>query len=636
MSMTTYQQQEDPLDEGGFDLRDLVSPLFRRWRIIAAVTLLATAVAGAIAFSIPNQYTASASVQIDRRDKKIIHIDGVLSDLKADTPTLESEIEVIASPTIALRVIERLGLRSDPEFSRTPPADGVSGPHGAPSAAARDKTPASDDTVAFSKNDDDPQHAQKRDRVVQNFLNHMDVRRLRNSLVIEVRFTSRDPLKAARIANTIVDIYIERQFQEKRRANEIAVSLINEKLSGLRERLAASEREIARFKSANDIFDSKGHGLRDHQLASELEAVLKARNETAQARVRFEQAQRLAQLGGDPDKITELVQNDLIRQLRLGLGAARQRHAEIASRYGPLHPEMRKAQAALDKARGELKLELWKLTNSLKVEYEVAADREAQLSARFEELKGRVSTGTAQKWKLHDLEREAKANHQLYEVLLSRKKQAEETLGLHFPDAKFVAQAEIPLQASFPKRKNIVLIAFAAALALACGLAILLDQLAGGITAAEKIEQEFGLPHLASIPKLQRKEDGVDSPIRAMRLMLANPDGLYAEAIREIQYELDWRHHHQGPRIILVTSALDAEGKSLLASNLAHSLALTGHRTLLIDGDLRKQSLTTTLEAGGRNGLLEALCGLHDVRTTILIDDSTRLHFLPAAGTNAI
>jgi hypothetical protein len=64
----------------------------------------------------PNRYDASAIVQIDPRQKSITQLDSVVSDLRGDNSTVESELEIIKSRPIILQVIETLDLRNDPEF----------------------------------------------------------------------------------------------------------------------------------------------------------------------------------------------------------------------------------------------------------------------------------------------------------------------------------------------------------------------------------------------------------------------------------------------------------------------------------------------------------------------------------------
>jgi len=60
-------------------------------------------------------------------------------------------------------------------------------------------------------------------------------------------------------------------------------------------------------------------------------------------------------------------------------------------------------------------------------------------------------------------------------------------------------------------------------------------------------------------------------------------------------------------RVIGIVSSLPKEGKTTVAANFGHLTALTGHRTLLIDGDLHTRSLTRELAPNAKTGLLEAL-----------------------------
>ncbi len=634
-SPDTYERIDD---EESFDLGAVLSALRRRWLLIAAITITFTATAFLFAAMLPNYYVASALVQIDKRDKKIAPIVGVLSDLKADTPSLQSEVQVIASKAIAARVIARLGLRKDPEFSSDSlvadterdnrhvmqPNDNSKG------------LSASGAALSLSKQGQDQPQTVQSDPVVERFLGNLRVERVLNSLTIRVSFVSRDPAKAARIANAIVDVYIERQYEEKSNATRIAANLIEKRLVGLREKLAASERKIESFKTANGIYASSGQALIDRRLTSQMEALVRAKNHTANARSRYIKARQLTTEKGDSTDISEVLQNGTIRLLRTGLANALRKHAELATKYGPRHPRLRSANADVAKARAVLKEESQKILKTLKIEYQVALDREQQLRQQLEDLKSKVSTTKSHRWALLQLQREAKANHQLYVTLLSRKKQTEQTLGMHFADAKVITPAVTPLNASYPKRSRMVLTAFAAGLILSIGLVVILDQMSGGVSDSSRIEREFAIPYLASLPKLRQRGDGLLSPLRAMRLMIGAPNSRYARSMRELRYELDRNRNPDASRLVLITSAISHEGKTLIASNLAHQLVLTGTRTLLIDADMNKSMLSAALGARSACGLFEVLCKGQPIDHAILKDQSTGLHFMPAAGPNSI
>jgi capsular exopolysaccharide synthesis family protein len=123
---------------------------------------------------------------------------------------------------------------------------------------------------------------------------------------------------------------------------------------------------------------------------------------------------------------------------------------------------------------------------------------------------------------------------------------------------------------------------------------------------------------------------------KAVRLIVAEPSGVYAEAIRSARRELDSRRRRPGPRIVLVTSALPKEGADIVASNLAHHYAMTGTRVLLADADWRRQPLTQQLAPQRLAGFADQLIAYQPVESAVLRDGMTGLHFLPAAAEGTI
>ncbi len=116
--MTERSTDDDAGEERGsaFAFGDVMSAFRRRIKLIITTTVVVTVVGAVIVSILPNRYEAVATVQIDQRNKEITSIKGVISDLKADAATVDSEIEVLKSRQISQRVVEQLGLRSDAEF----------------------------------------------------------------------------------------------------------------------------------------------------------------------------------------------------------------------------------------------------------------------------------------------------------------------------------------------------------------------------------------------------------------------------------------------------------------------------------------------------------------------------------------
>jgi len=246
---------DDGEEERGsaFSLSDVMSAFRQRIKLIIAITAIVTTTTAVIATMLPNRYEAVASVQIDQRNKEITSIKGVISDLKADSATVDSEVEVIRSKQISQRVIEQLGLRQDAEFAGISSFQALLIKVGLARGAFKrvePREPASiDDLIGQPK---EPE----RDEVVRAFEQRFKVNRVRTTFVVEIHFVSADPVKAARIANAIADTYIKMQIDQKTRALVDASSRLEEAIRGVRDKVATAERAIEKFKSIKEALNN--------------------------------------------------------------------------------------------------------------------------------------------------------------------------------------------------------------------------------------------------------------------------------------------------------------------------------------------------------------------------------------------
>jgi Mrp family chromosome partitioning ATPase/capsular polysaccharide biosynthesis protein len=218
------------------------------------------------------------------------------------------------------------------------------------------------------------------------------------------------------------------------------------------------------------------------------------------------------------------------------------------------------------------------------------------------------------------------ASEKMFASLVSRYGAALQVLG-----SRVVTRAEPPQKPDTPKRAKIVAIVFAAGLLAATGLAVLLERAPAGGGRTRRVERELACPHMTSVPALIAK-DAETASARACRLVLADPKGAYAEAVRDACEALGQRRAGARSRLLLVVSALPGEGAELLASNIAHHFAVAGGTPLLVDADLRLKTLTRHLADTARCGLLDQIASRQPVEQAVLRDIVTGLHFLPASG----
>lgn len=634
--MTSATDIDEEEGGGGFALSDLIGVVRRRWLLILICGIILGLLAGIVAYSLPSRYEASATVQIDPRKRTIVNLENVVSDLRADQSTVESEVEILRSKGLILQVIDSLGLRTHPDFTQPSLFDraltAIGLPAGSSGPAAQRLAPRIDGVIMPGTGSPAEMATPQRDEIVSAFEKRLKVARVRNTLLIEVKMSSADPLLAARIANALVEAYLKDQLAAKVKATTQATEIIEHKLEGLRQKLFDAESRVATFKAEHNIFDAEGQLLSEKQLARLMEQTVIARNATAEARARFDQVQELLRKGRQKSAIADVLQSQTIRLFKDQLVKATRREAELLTRYGPKHPELVKARAEVADIEMQLSVEVDKIVANLETEYRVAEERERSLADSLVGLKEQQIVSKEASVRLRELEREVATSRQVFETFLQRYKQTAESQDLQVADARIVQQADVPLVVASPKRKQITAIGLLAGLVLGFGLAVLVELAHPGLRRPEDIEEALGIPHLASVPRLKRRSDGFQDPDSALRATVAVPGGIFAEAVHLARLAIDQRRHDPAPRIVLITSALPNEGKTLLAANLAYQLAAAGQRTLVIDADVRRSSLSQQLGLDRAPGLLDAIMQGRPFEDFLLRDTTTELVVLPAGG----
>jgi Mrp family chromosome partitioning ATPase/capsular polysaccharide biosynthesis protein len=216
------------------------------------------------------------------------------------------------------------------------------------------------------------------------------------------------------------------------------------------------------------------------------------------------------------------------------------------------------------------------------------------------------------------------ASEKVFKALLVRYGEA-----LQLPAARIIKEAKPPRSAATPDAAWSIAIAAATGLAVAIVLAFILELRA--TSAAARRLRTFSCPHMTSVPAMAANRPSEKRTCFA-RIVLSEPQGPYADAIRTAFSTLQQCGTEAPSRLVLVTSALPGEGAEHFASNLAHHAAVTGSHALLIDADLRIKALTRQLADPKAAGLLNQIASRRSIEDAILRDDTTGLHFLPASA----
>jgi len=626
------------------DLRELARILRRRWKVLAAAPIALTIPALFYVLTATTLYTATSTVLVDPRRSTAIESNQsamTLSNFGTDDATIESETLLIQSIAILQRVVEKLKLTDDPEFVPTPGLlDPIKRLFSSSSSSSSGRAAGAS-----------PEDATKA-RSVEILQRRMKVTRQGTTFLVDINVSSESPRKAAMIANAVAEGYFEEQVRAKYDATRIASTWLNGQIDGLKSRVSASEKAVEDFRSANKLTVSQGVTVNDQQITDLNNQLIAARVQTAEARAKFDQVQQLTKSGNDPGGISAAISSDMITRLRTQYADIAKNEADLLSKYGPRHPLVANVHAQLRDTQRLINEEIQRILQSTRHDYDVARSREASLQQSFDQLQGVSNSSGQAQVRLRELQREAEANRTLYESYLARFKETTAQESLEMPDSHVVTKASIPIGPSWPKTWFVLGLALTLGFGIGCILAFLADYLDQRVKTLEQAENISGVPALAAVPLISAGElagrarrgrndlgrydpktvkllpPSLQPPL--MRYALDAPGTFFAEAIRAIRLVLQRTMRVQPVKVVLVTSALENEGKTTLAANLAQSIAMLGIRTLLIDGDLRNPQLTRSLCPHADSGLLEVALGRATPESAILVDRSTGLSILPS------
>ena len=617
MDGSSFETQHAPALSAGamsFDLNVAIATFRRRLRLFAAVALAVFVAVLLYTLQETPRYTATAQVMLDVRKEQVADMSAVLSGLPADSSVVDTEVEVLKSRSLAARVVKQLKLTEDPYFN--PNAPGAKG--------VASWLPWVKNVVAPTAAVDSVEAQRQQEKVVDNLLSGLKVRRSGLTYLISVEYTHTNPADSARIANAFADLYLTEQLEAKFDATAKANEWLDTRVAELRYQLQTAEAAVQQYKIANNLMSAEGATLTEQEISGLNQQLASARAQQAESDARLNIARNQLARGSTGEDVGESLNSPVVQQLRKQRAEQSAKVADMSGRYGDRHPDLLKARRELADIDGQIQAEIRRIISNLEAQAQVARQRTGSMAGSVSASKGALAGNNRASIRLNELERKAESVRTLYESLLARFKQTSSSQGIEQADARVVSRAKIPTAPSYPKPSLNLALGLVLALGAGAAAIVLAEILMAGIFTEDEVERRIGLPYLGSIPLLSSAiEDAKQArDMSPPDYLLAKPLSTFSESFRKLRAAILYSKVGETVKVIAVTSSLPGEGKTTTTFSLARTLATSGANVIIVDCDLRQSAINRFLPEVPTLGLLEVLNGVCSLDQALITDQS--------------
>jgi capsular exopolysaccharide synthesis family protein len=643
-------------------LRDVIRVLRKRRPLILAWALSALALAYLYCALVTSQYTSTATLLVDKQGSSGVDAGGLAGiasslggedDLKTELTTHST---VLQSDTITLMVIQKLDL--DKAYQYKPRLFGWNREIKAELGRPLEKAPAT------------------RDRLLKIVQGKLKVGAVPDARLITIAYVDHDPQRAADVANTYVDQYIDEYEHYHFTATARASDFLTTQLVDLKARVAASQQKLSDYESKTGLSvlmlgmvggsgggeggGGGGGGGMHIPAVDKLAALNQELTEAEADRITKEAIYQLTQtqspevvsgLGasslataGGPTVITEGQGLTVLQGLRTQEAALRVQYGDELSKYGPRNPHLTEMQGEMTALNEAIKDELKRINQRAKNDLELARRTEEGIRQSYNQQQTEVNKLNDNTIQLEVLAGEALSNRELYDGLYTRLEQAKIQAVVSATNLNLVDEARASAKPTRPNWGLYPAVGLGAGLFLGVAFAFMRENLDESIVTTDQVEKIGLLPVLSYIPLIrsedsQRGKQGTEGAAPGVNpleqsLLLTRTNAPVSEAYRALRTAILLSAADEPLRVLLITSPLGGDGKTTVSYNLAIAFAQHGRRVLLLDADMRKPSMHSLFRVAKAPGLSEVLTGGAQLSESIIPHESLgNLSLLPSGTT---
>lgn len=578
---SVIQMPRDHLSVLPRDTYIVILALKKRWRTIISVMVVVFTASVFYTVSQKRIFRSSATLQIEPNPPKPLgnQFQNIV-DVGAGTYFTNKEYyatqhRLITSRAVAGQVVNVLKLNKDPRFvANTSPGQPT------PKTA---KEATSDDAIAILQG-------------------RLTVEPLKDSRLAIVTYDDADPERARKVLNAVVREYLDRNIERVVSSTSAASEWLHDQVGSLKTELENSELALHDYKKEKRLL-SVSLNDQSNMLRAEMtqlnEALTQVRIKEQALKSREEELSKID--ANDPVNLPSsvLLSNDLLGKLRQDYLDARATNLALQGEgKGENHPAVAASAARVESTRRGLLAEIHNVRASAKSDL-TAIRREANgLSALLESAKQHAMDLNLLEIEYGRLERTKTNTEKLYGIVMERTKETDLTSLMRFNNLYLVEEPTLPKSPAKPRVPLNVAIGLGLSVVLGVLIGLAREVLDRRLHNPDEIESELGIACLgllgeigstsATRKNLKRQHGRVRDAESPEFSLISNPTGQIAESARVIRTNIVFAAPDRQLKRLLVTSASPGEGKTMVATTIAITMAQTGQKVVLVDCDLRR------------------------------------------------
>jgi polysaccharide biosynthesis transport protein len=531
-----------PGDDGqaALDVRYYLSLLWRGRVVIATTGLVGLALGLFLAFLQTPEYRAAALVQIEPPTPLFMNVQDAVSSVSGywqNADFYNTQFKILRSTGVGDKVVQRLGLTSRPPFKDSP-------------------TPAA---VLMSK---------------------VSVEPVPDSRLVSVVVIHENASEAAQWANAITDAYIELSLAGRVETTKKAYEWLQDRLQktqgGWRE---AQEKLIKGL-------DVQGPGLSEGGVAAVSRSITKLNDDYLDVhgkRLSLEavlnQINAMRQRKQSLDAVPQIATDQAVTSYNNQLVERRFELSKLKERYKEGHPEVQKVLGEIAEATRAKEARIAAVVEAVRIEYAQLQRRETELVSAIDKEKSQAADQSRKITEFEILRREADTAKGIYDVLLQKMNESDIAASLRQGNQVTVVERAVPPRSPVrPDKRKIASTGLALGLLLGVSLILLRDYFDNTLKDPAEVESYLHTDLLASVPSYD------ESTVHFV-----------TEAYQNLRTALIFARKDEGGQVVLVTGTVPQEGKTTTLINVGKLMAAAGEKTLVIDFDLRRATLHTSL-----------------------------------------